>query len=362
MPAAHATLPPRRDLQHLDNPVNAIVAALQPAVKQIVWEVWLGVAGCAGWGVEKWGQGAGRWLHAVAPVVTHPSVLTRLVLSCGSHQVLHETGDAPTGLTPAGTADHTPLELSPRRTLTSTLSVVDAAHAVVAAHEAALAAAAAGLAPGGPAAAAAAPGGAAYNLDDEEAQVLGSQPLAMQQSDSMTDIVRKMAQPLLVRPCGWPGGSLAARGLLLAAAALPATRMALAARRAAPDRLHGPPPAAVCSQMLDAKLAEAAQVRLRLLGQARLPPWLGGAPCRAGGCVWAALVGSPPVIPQAKCQRPPASSPLTARPAPPLPARCCFCFQAGRPHLPGQPHPQLLQFTERGGVPGDLGGGLSWHR
>lgn len=27
------------DLAHLDNPVNAIVAAIQPSVKQIVWEV-----------------------------------------------------------------------------------------------------------------------------------------------------------------------------------------------------------------------------------------------------------------------------------------------------------------------------------
>ncbi|PRW44574.1 carbonic anhydrase [Chlorella sorokiniana] len=160
-----------RDLAHLDNPVNAIVAAIQPAVKQIVWEV----------------------LHD------------------------NESGLGSAGITPPGTSGTTPLATSPRHpsasplSRTSVPSVAEAAHAVVVAHEAALAAAAAAAAAAGerPASRAALQH-SSYDSDEEELQVLnggsggsgggGGGTNGMHQSSSMAEVVSNLGQPLLVRP------------------------------------------------------------------------------------------------------------------------------------------------------------------
>ncbi|KAI7835940.1 hypothetical protein COHA_010173 [Chlorella ohadii] len=167
-----------RDLAHLDNPVNAIVAAIQPAVKQVVWEV----------------------LHE------------------------NENGLGSAGITPSASSGATPVAgttpgaTSPRHPSASTLSrasvpsVAEAAHAVVVAHEAAVAAAAAAAAAAGaagaagsrPSSRAAALQQSSYDSDEEELRVLGGGGAGngngMHQSSSMADVVSNLGQPLLVRP------------------------------------------------------------------------------------------------------------------------------------------------------------------
>ena len=128
-----------RDLEHLDNPVNAIVAAILPAVKQIVWEVVQGSESASPAGLSR----AGSTPEPVA--------------------------DADGSSGGAGAAVHT--------------SVAEAARAVVAAHEASEAQAAAAAA----SAAERGGGGAACG--------------GLPHSQSMTGLVEKMKAPLLDRPC-----------------------------------------------------------------------------------------------------------------------------------------------------------------